>query len=524
MSKTIKNPLKKPIAALTLLIVCLLSVSMAANAQSSEASYPYGYWVQDSDPTYRYILTVGRHNGGYTEFGFRTGCGILDVYNKKEKRLVYHGLLNYIKRTMYSVINGKPVVNTMSTSYQFKVENKRGFEHSIVIEKQLNKDPGNSPLKIIISYSVYGKAGDFKDFLLSREVQGKGMHSAKRITLYSATESSKDTFDPTWKVMTDDQLLKELRYGALDKKKYNGYLDLDDYIDAHKHLIPGYEVYARPIEGVDAFLYKWVGGLSSGLMDSSDRNEYHVCDEYNGWVYVNDLRMRFNWVKLSQVELYNHLPEGMQSRDHEENNGKENAWPPPMAKRKHNHSFQTEMTFSKPQEVKVKEKVKFNFPEEITIVNGVDTFIFKKCKSNIGDNVYLNLTSRDSYDLPELETVDDAKLYLAYLNDSLKNAGEHMTLRLPTIKELNMYLGTSTEGLPDYYPYFKPLSATFALEYNEDKSGNPVVGSYVTVRKTVEQKCSCGQIRRYYTDYRFKNKAQANKFINECRNYPTETM
>jgi len=177
----------------------------------------------------------------------------------------------------------------------------------------------------------------------------------------------------------------------------------------------------------------------------------------------------------------------------------------------HSHYFTSSISFGTPIEVKGNRSVKYAFPQSVTMNIDKNNVIFKKAESDIGDNIYIGQFPM------EARTMADAEQYIAHLNDSLKNEGEQVSLRLPTMKEISKVTKEVVyDGEENYEYYFNPDKTIFlALEYNKGRTGTAVVTDYVKVIETHTQKCSCGEKRVFSYTRQFKSMLLCRLYMNK---------
>lgn len=177
----------------------------------------------------------------------------------------------------------------------------------------------------------------------------------------------------------------------------------------------------------------------------------------------------------------------------------------------HSHHFTSSIGFGTPIEVKSKRGVKYTFPQSVTMNIEKNSVVFKKAESDIGENIYIGQFSI------EVRTMADVEQYIAHLNDSLKNEGEKVSLRLPTMKEVSKVTKEVVyNGEENFEYYFNPDKTIFlALEYNKGRTGTAVVTDYVKVIETHTQKCSCGEKRVFSYTRQFKSMLLCRLYMNK---------
>lgn len=268
----------------TILIALLAAASMNVAAQSSDAAYPEGTFInelpaEESERPYAVDINVKRVTEKNPDRDGRVNCGYISVTDNKTEKVIYEGDLKY---------HGKGL--------------KGGVGNGIYY------------FNVILSDGQMDRIGLRKDDKLNLEIVSLtgplGNHPFLKEKLFLAPLNGSWT-PATIEVFTEKQLLKNLHDAQDDYDKdrieyrTRGYGNVQQYIKAHTGLNPNLPKYAKP-KGSSAINIREQADASAAKMSElAPGQSLLVVDEYNGWCQVKLGTSKYGWVSLGVVTLSN---------------------------------------------------------------------------------------------------------------------------------------------------------------------------------------------------------------------------
>lgn len=258
----------------------LVLMPLALSAQSSDAAYPEGTWINElpgeENRPYNVEIQVKRVTEKVEDYDGLIGCGYIRVSGNNVE---YEGLLTY---------HGKGLKSGVGNGiYYFDVKTKDGHTDLLGIKKTADLD-----LRIT---SITGAMAD---------------NAFKKETLFLSPMNGSWT-PATIEVMTEKELLKALQDAQDDYDKdriayrTRGYGNVQQYIKAHKGLNANQPKYAK-VKGTAAVAILEKSDESSEKTSEMKAGQpLLVVDEYNGWCQVKLGTGKYGWVPLSSVTLTN---------------------------------------------------------------------------------------------------------------------------------------------------------------------------------------------------------------------------
>lgn len=514
--------------------ICLFLLNLTAMAQSTMGSYPYGHWSMTEHPNYRAELTILRVNRSFYKAGGGIGCGELYIYSKHTGQKLYSGILIYQNRGMAVIVGGEVAKgDTMTAAYQFTVISNKGVKSRLTLEKYLNptKTEGRD------FYLSVHAGGELNNYFL-RDKNAKRQEGTSYEWEYYRFDSRFDLglvpYDRTVNALTDAELLDAVQQTLDSHQRWlEGFANLNRFVDDHKHLHSGWEVYAKSKTGNDIEAHTKESDFAPKVSIYGSET-LHVQDEHEGWICFNrEYSSKRYYVSSALVTLFNiPRPEKSSADDNgsrqptnttgttppgggsdtppcggKEENDSTNT--PPI----HKHEYKpTAISFGSPRQVTETKHKTGKYPEFDSLDIDNKKIYFLKSTSDIADNVYIGLLFGDS---TKYSTKELAAALIAEMNDTLTKHGEHKMLRFPTLHEIDLLWNTSKlskeEDFTDYYvPNSKNL--TIAMENNENV-GMGLSRSHVELVETITETCACGQTREKTRLRIFKNMAICRKYI-----------
>lgn len=276
-----------------LLLIALTLVCSHAHAQSTDCTYPIGYWVNnasiggDTDNIpYLVHIEIFRETKPSSDYDNQKGCGSIAVNDNKLDKLVINGQLNYAGKSLKD--------NSGKNNYCFSVRLSDGRTEQIVFRKVLKtyKDD-NGKTSLYSDLEVVSATGILKD------------HPALREPICRDPVWENYTDDPTHEAETNTALLKALQEADRKHIATPGFDNRQLFIASHTNLNTQKPYYATPKGSIAVNIRTYANTAATKIGELKPGTSMLVVDENKGWCELQLSDTQYGWVSLSTVKLSN---------------------------------------------------------------------------------------------------------------------------------------------------------------------------------------------------------------------------